>query len=211
MKYKGIIFDFDGVITDGIPFHDEAYVKVFKTVELNIPLELLHTKIGMTPKEVITGICRDFKLRASTNALTDMHHRILFDLYSKKAKPSPHLKALILQFSHMNALIGVASSTNSDILKHVLKKFNIQQYFSAIVGGEEIQKGKPNPEMITRALEKLDIKATDSIAIDDARSGIIAAKSINMYTIAYLHYSKTPIPESDMSLNDFNKLDVSAL
>ena len=211
MKYKGIIFDFDGVITDSIPFHDEAYLKVFKTVGLQIPLELLHTKIGMTAKEVITGICRDFRLRASTDALTDLHHRILFDIYSKKAKPSPHLKTLIVQFSDMNARIGVASSTNSDILKHVLKKFSIQQYFSVIVGGEKIQKGKPNPEMIMCALDKLNLKASDAIAIDDARSGIIAAKSINMYTIAYLHYSKTPIPESDMSVNDFNKLDVSAL
>jgi len=108
-------------------------------------------------------------------------------------------------------LIGVASSTYSDILQLILEKFGIQKYVSVIIGGESITKGKPDPEMLTCALQKLGIAGQEAFAIDDARSGIIAAKALSMYAIAYLQYSRKPISESDMAVMDFNEIDLAVL
>jgi len=211
MRYRGAIFDFDGVITDGIPLHDEAYSEVFRALALAVPLDLLHTKIGMTPREVIADICRAFHRSIHLEEVVAQHHDILRELYAAKAKPAPHLQEFMDRLHTAHVPIGVASSTSSDILQLILEKFGIRKYVSVIIGGEAITKGKPDPEMLTCALQKLSIPGQEVFAIDDARSGIIAAKALSMYTIAYLQYSRKPISESDASVMDFDEIDLAVL
>ena len=209
--YKAIVFDFDGVITNGIPFHDQAYLKIFKRHGINITTDQLHTKIGLTIREVISQIFKEFSIKANINDLVEEHRIILYELYKKNANIPEHLIEFLESCNRNNLQIAVSSSTNSNILKMVLQKFNIGNYFNVIVGGEDIEKGKPNPEMIEKALKKLKIEPKCAIAIDDAKSGIIAAKKIYMYTIAYLKYSKNKITEADINVNNFNEINIDKI
>ena len=65
---------------------------------------------------------------------------------------------------------------------------------------------KPDPEMLNKALGKLGAGPQSSIAIDSSPNGIIAAKLIGMYAIAYMRYSQSSIREADLSVQDFKEI-----
>ncbi len=203
---KAIVFDFDGVITDGIPFHDQAYSKTFETYGLNVPLEELHSMIGSTSKQVFEKIFSSRDLATDPEEASREHAAMLFNLYKEKAEMPEGLVGFLQHCKEKGLHIGLSSSTHSNILKAVLEKFQISNYFTAVVGGEGVSKGKPDPEMILKALDVLNVQPEDAIAIDDAKSGILAAKSINMYAIAYLNYSKIEIPQADINVYNFEEI-----
>jgi HAD superfamily hydrolase (TIGR01509 family) len=205
--YKALIFDFDGVIVNGIPFHDEAYIKTFEGIGLDITIEHLHTKIGLTVKEVISSILRDKNVEADIPKLVQNHHELLVDLYNTKSYITSDIKPFIETCIENNLKLALASSTSSDILNMVLDKFSLHRYFSAVIGGEQVSKGKPNPEMLLKALTEISVNSQETIAIDDARSGILASKEIGMYSIAYLKYSKINILEANTNVFDFKDID----
>lgn len=209
--YKAIVFDFDGVITDGIPFHDKAYLKIFQKNEIDISLKKLHKKIGLTISQVISQVFDEYSKKTDINSLVEKHGQILYELYLKNSIIPEYLIDFIKSCKKNDLGIAVASSTNSKIIQMVLKKFNIANYFNVVIGGENIEKGKPNPEMIEKALKKLEIDSKYAIAIDDVRAGILAAKSISMYAIAYLKYSEKNISEANINVRNFNEIGIDKI
>jgi len=205
------VFDFDGVITDGIPLQDEAYVLLFSKYGLDVSVDYLHTHIGMTSRQVIEKIAIENSIDESLDSLVQAQKALVKDLYATKAEPAPGLRAFVTKLQESNFTIAVASSTQSDILKLVLSKFGILDAFVSVVGGEMISKGKPDPEMIQKSLDNMGASPANAVAIDDARSGILAANTLGMYSIGYMHYAKTVIPEANVLVNDFAELDLSKL
>ncbi len=190
MVRQAIVFDFDGVITDGIPLHDEAYQKVF----------------------VDAGTaCEEFDIEAEAENLLQRFHSILYKLYLRKAKPAPVLEDFLGECEEQGISIAVASSTSSQILEAFLSKFNLLPYFESIVGGDMIDKGKPNPEMIETALERIGFSGEDAVAIDDSQAGITAANKLNMYTIAYTRYIEGELQGAEEYVSDFSEIDIEEM
>ncbi|NCU38152.1 HAD family phosphatase [Candidatus Saccharibacteria bacterium] len=181
-------------------------MQTFKNYGVTVPIEELHSKIGSTNKQVFEQCFSDRGVPVDIENIVDEHEDILFTLYKDKAELPEGLKDFLEACKKNDLLIGLSSATNSKMLKIVLEKFGISTYFDVVIGGESVSKGKPDPEMIQKALEKLHVRPEQAIAIDDARSGIIAAKSIDMFTIAYLKFSKQEIPEADSSVWEFNDI-----
>lgn len=211
MKKKAIIFDFDGVVTDGTPFHDEAYLELFRKFKIELSLEYLHTHIGLTPREVIQKISEEHFLTESLEKMIGVHHALLTDFYRNRATPSLGLPEFIRSAQQFQLLLGLASSTSSDILDFVLRKFELREAFHSLIGGESIQHGKPNPEMLIKILQRLNVTPEETFVIDDARSGIVAAKSINMFSVAYTYYNKNDIPEADLVVRNFLEIPLADL
>jgi len=82
---------------------------------------------------------------------------------------------IIQHFHAQNIPCGVASSSYQPVIKHRLSQVGIIQYFNAITSGDEVQRGKPHPDIYLLALEKLGIAAKDSIAFEDSEFGARAA------------------------------------
>ena len=202
---KAVVFDFDGVIVDGIPLHDKAYVEIFRDIGIDTTVEYLRMKIGKTSKEVIQEVLDEFSNTTDLATIQEGHLNLL-QTYYDKADLSPHLPEFLEMLREKKIRIALASSTNTAILKSVAKRNNIDTYFEAYIGGELVEKGKPSPEMILKALSALDCDPKDALAIDDAPSGIAAAKSIGMEAIGYTYFSKEVLPDADIVVDDFLKI-----
>src|SRR5882724_2933478 len=127
---RGVIFDFDGVITNGIPFHHQAYLMVFKKIGLDIPADYLHTSLGSNPKQILRMILKDFNIQANYEELYKQHHELLFQLYKTQAQPAPGLLQFLQDLKKNSFTLCIASSNEAVILKIMLSKFGIKKYFS---------------------------------------------------------------------------------
>lgn len=82
---------------------------------------------------------------------------------------------IVKHFHAQGIPCGVASSSYQDIIKCRLSKVGILQYFSAITSGDEVERGKPHPDIYLLAIEKLGIPAEACIAFEDSEFGTHAA------------------------------------
>src|SRR5438309_1370357 len=80
--------------------------------------------------------------------------------------------------------LAVATSSVSASARPFLERTGIRSLFSVVVTGDEVQQGKPHPDIYLRAAKKLGISPEACLVIEDALAGIAAAKAANMRVAA---------------------------
>ena len=79
--------------------------------------------------------------------------------------------------------IAIASSTRSALVKEQIEDAGLMKYFDVIVGGDQVKKSKPEPDIFLKAAELLVVKPENAYVIEDSYTGIRAAKSAHMRPI----------------------------
>jgi len=102
--------------------------------------------------------------------------------------------------------IAIASSGLKKNIDLILQKLNIVEYFDLIVSGEQVIKGKPEPDIFLTISEHYHINPNDCIVIEDSKNGVLAAKAAGMYCVGYYNpgSGKQDLSKADLIINHFN-------
>jgi len=78
------------------------------------------------------------------------------------------------------------------------------------VGGEEIEKGKPAPDIFLKAAKRLDVGPSSCIVVEDSRNGVLAAKAAGMKCVAYKNPNSgnQSLEKADLIIDNYDSLDV---
>ncbi len=80
--------------------------------------------------------------------------------------------------------LGLASSSNREIIDLVLELSRLDRFFEATVSSEEVQRGKPAPDVYLEAARRLGVDPERSAAVEDSRNGILSARAAGMRVLA---------------------------
>ena len=100
---------------------------------------------------------------------------------------------------------GIALGSASKNARMILKKVNLIEQFEVIVDGNDVTKGKPNPEVFLKAAKELHTDANNCIVFEDSVAGIQAANAANMISIGI--GDATVLHEADYVFNDFTEIE----
>ena len=103
--------------------------------------------------------------------------------------------------------MAVASSTRYERVLSNLKSIKVDHYFNAIIGGDQIQHGKPAPDIFLKAVELLGVSKEDALVLEDSKNGILAAHAGNIPVICIpdlIHHSKDIL---DLTVGCYDSLD----
>jgi HAD superfamily hydrolase (TIGR01509 family) len=107
--------------------------------------------------------------------------------------------------------LGVASSSNRQLIDRVLEVSGLAPYFKATVSSEEVERGKPAPDVYVEAAGRLGVEAARSAAIEDSASGIRSAHAAGMHVVAIPNRAFPPpaavLALADVVLESIGKLD----
>ena len=95
--------------------------------------------------------------------------------------------------------IGLGSSSVRPMVNNVLTRFGIIEYFDALTTGDEVEHSKPDPTIYLLAAKKLGVNPADCTVVEDAASGVKAAKAAGMQCIAVRNPNSG---QQDLSLAD---------
>jgi HAD superfamily hydrolase (TIGR01509 family) len=111
--------------------------------------------------------------------------------------------------------LGLASSSNREIIDLVLELSGLDQYFEATVSSEEVQRGKPSPDVYLEAARRLGADPAGSAAVEDSRSGILSASAAGMRVVAIPNKRFPPDEEAlaaaDVIIPSINELTPDAV
>ena len=105
---------------------------------------------------------------------------IAAEFFANRVGLFPSTRAVLEELRRMNLRLAVATSSVSASARPFLNRHQLTAFFDVIVTGEEIERGKPHPDIYLHAAEKLGVTADACLVIEDALSGIAAAKAAGM-------------------------------
>jgi len=185
---QAFIFDMDGVIIDSEPLHFEVDIQVMKDFGAAITQEQLEKYVGMTNPEMWKLIREEYQLRRSVSEIIDyqLSNKIKI-LTAREMEPIDGIRELLADLKASGIPVGIASSSPPVFIQAVLDKFGLLDAFNCIVSGEEVDRGKPAPDVYLKAAELLGVEPASCMVLEDARHGIAAAKAAGMQCIGFVN------------------------
>ena len=181
---KAIIFDMDGVIFDSERLYIECCKEAAEELGMDGIVETCYRCIGVTTdttRRVLLEVYRD-------PALVDRFREKTVALYLEKYESGllnmkPGVKELLQYLKAHGFKTAIASSTRTEIVRKELAKAGVLEYFDRIVGGDQVSRSKPAPDIFLKAAAALETPPDRCIVIEDSFNGIRAAKAAGMTAI----------------------------
>lgn len=181
---EGIIFDMDGLMLDTECIALESWERAGKDFGYVISRELMMKAVGRTlvdtRKLLVNNLGDDFPFEEVRKVRIDYTKEFM------SLNGVPMKKGLIEFLEYCKTIeipTAVATSTNRSDALELLEKVDIVDYFNTIVCGDEIEKGKPEPDIFLMASKKLGVNPERCIVLEDSENGILAATRANMIPI----------------------------
>jgi len=200
----------DGVIVDSEPVHYEIETSVMRDLGVNISRKEYLTFVGKTSKNMWTELIDRFDLEVSVESAIQMskdryHHELY---HTDRPLAISGTLQLIKGLHAAGKKLVLASSSTLENIHMVLEKHQLKQYFSHIVGGDEVNNGKPEPDIFNLAAKRAKTLPSQCLVIEDSRNGVAAAKAAGMRCIGYDNPSSPGqlLYDADLVITDMTDL-----
>jgi len=183
MKYKGIIFDLDGVICSTDEYHYYSWKKIADELGVHFNETVNDRLRGVSRKSSLEIILESYTIDISEEEKlyycekkNKLYIRLLEGMSEKDV--TEETRDTLTQLKAKGIKIAIGSSSKN--AKYILKKIGLNNYFDAVSDGTNITNSKPDPEVFLKASEYLGINTRLCLVVEDAKAGIEAAIAANM-------------------------------
>jgi beta-phosphoglucomutase-like phosphatase (HAD superfamily) len=180
---EAIIFDMDGVLADSEPLWNEIDGALLKLYGVEYSGEFKHEVLGKDFPSAMQFYAERFKLRTDIEKMALQRHAIAADFYANHIPLFESAPRVLAELSSRFAL-GLATSSIGALVHPFLKQHNIAQFLAQVTTGDEVENGKPAPDIYLRAAQKLKAEPSKCLVVEDALSGVQAGKSAGMTVAA---------------------------
>jgi HAD superfamily hydrolase (TIGR01509 family) len=182
---KAIIFDLDGTLVDSLPYHHESWRIFFKNnnLEEHDFSEVLKEYKGGGTLELMTSVFGDMYTKDELKKMTDDKEIIFRDIYKSKIYPIEGLKQFLDNLKENNISLAIGSNAIRKNVIMTIEELSLTNYFSSIICGDEVSRGKPDPEMFVKTLSNLNVSRDECIIFEDSIEGVKAAKNAHIKVI----------------------------
>ena len=181
---KAIIFDMDGLMFDSERVTFECYQERLKDMNLTMDEEFYKTLLGKPIKGIYQRFYdvygNDFPIE---NVIQDVHQLMAERFETEGVPVKKGLVELLHYLKDNNYKTIVATSSNRDRVDKILAQAKITEFFDDSICGDEVTKGKPNPEVFLKSCQKLGVNVDEAIVLEDSEAGIQASYDANIKVI----------------------------
>lgn len=176
MQTFGVIFDMDGVIMDNNAFHEIAWKEFCDRYDVRLTNAELHEFVfGRVAKDTLEFIFRKELTSGEIDHYVEEKEVIYRGLYGPVIKPLDGLIDFLDDLQRNGVPMAMATSAPPGNITFAFGKIPVAKYFNFYLDASHIKKGKPDPEIYQRSIEKLGLPARKCIVFEDSLSGIKAA------------------------------------
>ncbi len=219
---KAVIFDFDGVITDSEILHLRAFNQSLAQYGIEITKNDYYTTyLGFNDTDCYKLLIEKGLLKMDKqeiNALMKQKKRIFEQLAKAEGKMIEGVRDFLTMLEQNNVPMAICSGSLLTEVEMVLEDARLRHLFEVIVSGEQVKKGKPDPEGFLLSLQRLNenrenpVTANQCIVIEDSHWGLEAAKAAGMHTIAVTNsYDAEQLSQAEKIVTRLNELSIDDL
>lgn len=205
-----VVFDLDGVIIDSEQLWDEVRESLARERGGRWSEQAQADMMGMSSTEWSRYMHEAVGLPEPPDEINREVVRRMLVRYSEHL---PLIDGAVAAVKRVAAdwPLGVASSSNRELIDHVLELSGLAPYFKVTVSSEEVERGKPAPDVYLEAAHRLGVEPSHSAAIEDSANGIRSAHAADMHVIAIPNRAFPPpadvLPLANVVLESIKELD----
>ena len=194
---KAVIFDLDGLLIDSEIVSYKIYKEILNQFGHSFSIEEYAQNFsGKTEVKNVTNLIDTYNLPWTVEVGLDNVLKVEDKFINEGIDLKTGVKKLLTYLKDNNLKIAIASSSTRGRALTILRQHNIVEYFDEFVFGNEIEKGKPNPDIFLKACDKISVNPEECLVLEDSESGILAAYDgkIDVLCIPDMKY-----PEADFA------------
>jgi HAD superfamily hydrolase (TIGR01509 family) len=184
MKFKAVIFDMDGLMFDTESLFSVAQSAIAKKRGKEFTLEIKAKMMGQRPLHAVEIMLNELGIKEDAQKVFEEQAEMYVKLLRDRSEPMPGLFELLEFIEKANIRKCIATSSLREWADILLARFKISERFEFLVTGDQVARGKPDPEMYLKAVEKLGLLAPQCLVLEDSSNGIRAAKSAGCFAVA---------------------------
>jgi beta-phosphoglucomutase len=210
---QAAIFDMDGVIVDSHPIHRKAWKQFLHILGREVSeSDLDYILEGRKRSEILSH----FLGALSSEQIQEYGERkdFLFRESACEVRAIPGLRGIVRGFASCGIPMAVATSASESRTRFTLAQLRLQQHFCAVVTSKDVPRGKPAPDLYTKACERIGVRPSQAIAFEDSVAGVQSAKSAGLRCAGVLTNQSAAILRAagaDFTLPDFVGVTVEDL
>jgi HAD superfamily hydrolase (TIGR01509 family) len=213
-RFRAAIFDMDGLLVDSERVTLRAWIDAARALNCVLAEADYLQVVGRASPESDAMLAAmlggramfDKVLREVAARLADTGPEPLFPI-------KPGAAVLLQSLRAAGVPCAVASSSRRDEIAHRLGRVDVLHHFQALAGGDEVERGKPDPALYRLALERLGLRPDETVALEDSPHGITAARAAGIVCVAVPNpvTARLAIDHADHCLGSLLEMPLAAL
>jgi HAD superfamily hydrolase (TIGR01509 family) len=210
---KGVLLDMDGVLADSEQFICQAAIIMFSEFGLKVQPEDFKPFVGTGENRYIGGVAEKYNLKVDIEKVKARTYEIYQKIIKGKLKPLPGARDFVDYCRQRGFKIAVATSADTVKMEANLREIGIPaSTFNATINGIDVENKKPFPDIYLKSAEKIGLKPEECLVIEDAVSGIKAAKAAGCKCLALTtSFDRSSLHEADWICESLEKVPEEAI
>ncbi|EAL3939743.1 HAD family phosphatase [Campylobacter lari] len=169
----------DGVLIEAKDWHYEALNKALKLFGMEISrIEHLTTFDGLPTKDKLKMLSLEKGLPVGLHGfINELKQQYTMDLVHSLCKPRFHHEYALSKLKESGYKMAVCSNSIRNTIEIMMQKASLDVYLDFYISNEDVKKGKPDPEMYNKAIERMNLHPKECMIVEDNENGIKAAKA----------------------------------
>jgi len=185
MMIKGVILDMDGVLVDSEPYIREAATRMFAELGLTVRPEDFIPFVGAGEDRYIGGAAEKYGVPLDLPKAKGRTYEIYEEVVKGRLEPLAGAREFIQKAKERGLKLAVASAADTTKVMINLRESSLaSEPFDVIVTGLDVVRKKPHPEIFLMAAERLGLRASECLVVEDSVNGMAAAKAAGARCLA---------------------------
>jgi len=191
---RALIFDMDGLLVNSEPLAARAMADFLAAFGHQPRPEVATRLLGRRLPEAIAIVREAYGLAASVDELTRVYGAMRLAALRGSVQPMPGARDIIALGRQLGLRLALATSGTREHVDVSLGETGLAAQFDAEVTGDEVQRGKPAPDLFLLAAQRLGVPPSNCVVLEDAPLGVEAAKAAGMRVIAVPNERTSSLP-----------------
>lgn len=198
-----VIFDLDGSLVDSMWIWRDIDIEYLDKFGISLPENLQSEIEGKSFSETAYFFKERFQLPVSIEAIKEDWNRMAWDKYSHQVPLKEGVNEFLKLCRSKNIKLGIATSNSRALVENVASVHGLDDYFSCIMTGCDVEKGKPAPDIYLAVAKELQVKPARCLVFEDVIPGIQAGKAAGMKVCAVADEYSAHQQEEKKALADY--------
>ncbi|MCI8287616.1 MAG: HAD family phosphatase [Lachnospiraceae bacterium] len=206
-----VIFDMDGSLVDSMWLWKSIDIEYLGRYGIPLPEDLQSRIEGMSFSETAVYFKEHFDIPDSLEEIKASWNRMAWDKYMNEVPLKPGIPEFLNGCRENGIKLGIATSNSRELVENVAEVHNLRTYFTSIVTGCDVARGKPSPDIYLEVARQLEVVPARCLVFEDIVPGILAGKRAGMRVCAVedaysLQSRKEKKELADYYIDNFSKL-----
>jgi len=181
--FDAYLFDCDGTLVDSMPLHYEGWLHAIREqgAKFILPEDMYYEQAGIETSKLVDLLNERFGGNLDTTTIASIKQDYVFHHAYTLRELTP--VADFARHIHATHPVAVVTGGRKDMVRKSLKAASLNHLFELIVNFEDVEHGKPAPDMFLFAAEQLGVQPARCLVFEDGELGIQGAKAAGMKTV----------------------------